>query len=415
MKNNPYIKKYQFGGEGDPEDPIKDLLNYGLTQPNKQPIHGLPANPYQPASGYSWGSGMPNQSMFTQLAPDNKEYAVHTTVPSVTTTSNDQAIKDMEFKGQYSVVPKVEPTTYDKLKNKYQSKGWESMTENEKSLYTDMYETGSAMTLMPDNVLERTAPDEYWDKIQYEVDKEQGILDTQNAVRGGTGKFASGLFSGFMYGQEVVGAPLALALEAISGRGDWNSALPNLDRTNKMMFDHFKDGYKYYDADKVPQNEQLSPSTALGIENSVLGTAADVAADFATGKIGNVGKSLGKNIIKDVIKSQSLTPNTSNVVASGFGLPNFNKGYQSFKESNTGKFIINQAQKAKDAIFFSTKKAKNEITGLENERKDLNNWVHDDYRTEINNIRQRRADSPEKVQYYFEDFISFVSKLKKKT
>lgn len=58
---NPYLKKFQYGGKGDPEDPITELLNYNLTQPNKQPIYGLGANPYQQASGYSWGSGMPNK------------------------------------------------------------------------------------------------------------------------------------------------------------------------------------------------------------------------------------------------------------------------------------------------------------------------------------------------------------------
>ncbi len=57
MKNNPYIKKYQFGGEGDPEDPIKGILNFGLT-PQNTPVPGLGGQPYQqtPTYAYNWNT-----------------------------------------------------------------------------------------------------------------------------------------------------------------------------------------------------------------------------------------------------------------------------------------------------------------------------------------------------------------------
>jgi hypothetical protein len=55
---NPYLKKYQNGGEGDPEDPIKNILNYGFTLPKNEPMPGLGSQPYQqtPTYAYNWSN-----------------------------------------------------------------------------------------------------------------------------------------------------------------------------------------------------------------------------------------------------------------------------------------------------------------------------------------------------------------------
>jgi len=79
---NPYFKKYQYGGKGEPEDPIKDILNFGFTLPKNESPIGLGNNPYQQVpNAYSWSAGS-NPAPTTQAPPLNKEYAVGTTVPS---------------------------------------------------------------------------------------------------------------------------------------------------------------------------------------------------------------------------------------------------------------------------------------------------------------------------------------------
>lgn len=77
---NPYLKKFQYGGKGDPEDPyeswVSQMFNFSN---NSTPVITQTSNPA--TGGYSWGSGY-TQPAVTQLAPINKEYAVGTTVPS---------------------------------------------------------------------------------------------------------------------------------------------------------------------------------------------------------------------------------------------------------------------------------------------------------------------------------------------
>jgi len=128
----------------------------------------------------------------------------------------------------------------------------------------------------------------------------KGYKTPANAIREGTGKFAKGLFSGANLATEVMGTPLALALEALSGRGDYKSALPNVDRSNKMF------GLPY-DKNNLPQNEQLSPSTALGITNPYMSVPIDLAADVLTGKLATSGKNIGAYFLKNKIPKQ-LTP-----------------------------------------------------------------------------------------------------------
>ena len=156
----------------------------------------------------------------------------------------------------------------------------------------------------------------------------KGYKTPANAVREGRGKFAKGLYSGANLATEVMGTPLALALETLSGRGDYKSALPNVDRSNKMF------GLPY-DKNNLPQNEQLSPSTALGIDNPYMSVPIDLATDLLTGKLATSGKSIGKNLIKNKIPKQLQSVNQAGF-ANLFGL---GKPKQSFKsEIDWGKW-----------------------------------------------------------------------------
>jgi len=156
----------------------------------------------------------------------------------------------------------------------------------------------------------------------------KGYKTPANAVREGRGKFAKGLYSGANLATEVMGTPLALALETLSGRGDYKSALPNVDRSNKMF------GLPY-DKNNLLQNEQLSPSTALGIDNPYMSVPIDLATDLLTGKLATSGKSIGKNLIKNKIPKQLQSVNQAGF-ANLFGL---GKPKQSFKsEIDWGKW-----------------------------------------------------------------------------
>jgi len=156
----------------------------------------------------------------------------------------------------------------------------------------------------------------------------KGYKTPANAVREGRGKFAKGLYSGANLATEVMGTPLALALETLSGRGDYKSALPNVDRSNKMF------GLPY-DKNNLPQNEQLSPSKALGIDNPYMSVPIDLATDLLTGKLATSGKSIGKNLIKNKIPKQLQSVNQAGF-ANLFGL---GKPKQSFKsEIDWGKW-----------------------------------------------------------------------------
>jgi hypothetical protein len=135
----------------------------------------------------------------------------------------------------------------------------------------------------------------------------KGYKTPANAVREGTGNFAKSLFSGTNLATEVMGTPLALALETLSGRGDYKSALPNLDRSNKMF------GLSY-DKNNLPQNEQLSPSTALGITNPFISVPIDLAADLVTGKLSTSGKNIGKNLLKNKIPNQINSSKANNLL-----------------------------------------------------------------------------------------------------
>lgn len=156
----------------------------------------------------------------------------------------------------------------------------------------------------------------------------KGYKTPANAVREGRGKFAKGLYSGANLATEVMGTPLALTLETLSGRGDYKSALPNVDRSNKMF------GLPY-DKNNLPQNEQLSPSTALGIDNPYMSVPIDLATDLLTGKLATSGKSIGKNLIKNKIPKQLQSVNQAGFLDL-FGLGKPKQAFQS--EIDWGKW-----------------------------------------------------------------------------
>lgn len=133
--------------------------------------------------------------------------------------------------------------------------------------------------------------------------EEQRKNKVANAVREGTGKFARGVMSGANYAGEVMGTPAALALEVLSGRRDFQSALPNIDRSNKMF------GLPY-SKENLPSNEELSPSSALGITNPYLSIPIDLAADYATGRILSNPKKYIKGIKPVPFDSPSHVYNT---------------------------------------------------------------------------------------------------------
>ena len=180
----------------------------------------------------------------------------------------------------------------------------------------------------------------------------KGYKTSANAVREGTGNFAKSLFSGTNLATEIMGAPLAVALETLSGRNDYKSALPNLDRSNKMF------GLAY-DKNNLPQNEQLSPSTALGITNPFISVPIDLAADLVTGKLATSSKSIGKNLVRNKMPKQLQFANQANLL----NLFKLNKPKQTFKSeidwakwnSDTPKYpeLINEY----NTIEESTKKA----------------------------------------------------------
>ena len=94
----------------------------------------------------------------------------------------------------------------------------------------------------------------------------------EEAVRKGRGKFGAGVLSALDYAMQFGDTPMALALEALTGRGDINAALPNITRSLKKFKLPVDESLKPYETDK----DQLSVSEALGIENPYLATPIDM-------------------------------------------------------------------------------------------------------------------------------------------
>ena len=98
------------------------------------------------------------------------------------------------------------------------------------------------------------------------------INPIEEAVRKGRGKFGAGVLSALDYAMQFGDTPMALALEALTGRGDINAALPNITRSLKKFKLPVDESLKPYETDK----DQLSVSEALGIENPYLATPIDM-------------------------------------------------------------------------------------------------------------------------------------------
>jgi hypothetical protein len=104
------------------------------------------------------------------------------------------------------------------------------------------------------------------------------INPIEEAVRRGRGKFATGIAQGAgamgLGIGEMMNTPLALLTETLSGRGDYKSALPSMERILSNV------GVKGYD---YKGNDQLTPG-ALVSDNPYIQMGIDIPVDIATGK-----------------------------------------------------------------------------------------------------------------------------------
>jgi hypothetical protein len=150
-------------------------------------------------------------------------------------------------------------------------------------MYEDKFEGGDVVW---DNLKEEfvSVPrnmDKEWDRFY----KNQRVGKAQDKVRKGRGKFVKGAVQGvgtaLAYTGEVMNTPLALMGEALSGRNDYYSALPNLTRAMKDM--GLEGQLTSEDKKWLPNNDQMTPG-ALVSDNPLIQMGVDIPLDILTGK-----------------------------------------------------------------------------------------------------------------------------------
>jgi hypothetical protein len=147
--------------------------------------------------------------------------------------------------------------------------------------------------------LSKAKNDEIYEKWQ----KKQDPNYVANQVRKGTGNFATGVAQGagaFGLGiGEIMNTPLAAIGEVVSGRGDFNSVLPNMERALSNV------GVGEYTG-----NQQMTPGNALFPNNPLAATILDIPADILLTRGANT---LFKQGSKQVPKLLSRVPKLGKV------------------------------------------------------------------------------------------------------
>ena len=149
----------------------------------------------------------------------------------------------------------------------------------------------------------------------------------EEAVRKGRGKFGAGVLSALDYAMQFGDTPMALALEALTGRGDFNAALPNITRSLKKFKLPVDESLKPYETN----NDQLSVSEALGIENPYLATTLDVLSSRGVRRKSGKAVKNPKQFIKQ-LSTERLPQQYANSNQAGFAnLIGLDKPKQNFK------------------------------------------------------------------------------------
>jgi len=163
------------------------------------------------------------------------------------------------------------------------SKIYDVNSPNYAQMYEDKFEDGDIVWSEADQ--EWVSVPKSMNKLWDEFYKKQRVGKAQDKVRKGTGDFAKGAAKGvgtvLGYTGEVMNTPLALLGEALSGRNDYYSALPNLTRSMKDM--GLESQLTPEDKKWLPTNDQMTPG-ALVSDNPLIQMGIDVPLDILTGK-----------------------------------------------------------------------------------------------------------------------------------
>lgn len=171
--------------------------------------------------------------------------------------------------------PPYDPTTSYVKPKKVTIDGKEMSTYSNE--YRDLYNTGNIMPVDYEGLpsvygpqVNVTAEAPEWLKEKRRIEAQGTVAD---AVRKGTGDFATGLAQGagaFALGAgEIMNTPLAALGEVVSGRNDFKSVLPNMERALSNV------GVGEYKG-----NQQMTPGNALFPNNPIAAMVLDIPADI---------------------------------------------------------------------------------------------------------------------------------------
>lgn len=302
---NPYLKKYKGGGKGDPEDPIKDILNIGLKLPKNEPMPGLGGQPYQQTPTYSYNWSNPKASTPT---------AVHIPSGTYATAAEIEKRKKAEL---VAIARNAEEK--QKIKEKEIVPGIQQKNVTIDNTYTGV---NPYMTSFG-NATERTLDEELKRKKLFES-YSKNTLQALNDVVGNVG-------SGLLYSTgEAFTAPAAAAIEGfnyISGKPyNFQDAVPNATRIALNASGQREDLNNYRYSDGSQMGQQKTMTELLGIDRKENPTGALIADVFTpTLPFSTIGKAFtGANKIKYAPKINALDRTIDKIPGMINKVPNVN-------------------------------------------------------------------------------------------